>query len=164
MRVQERTSGGFTLLELIVVLALLAVVAGVTTSNLAGFVRGRAADEECRRLVALLEYARSSAISRSARTTVWVELANGEYGITDEGTGGPNTTHQIADRLQLGATDADNQPAEGRIEILVWPDGEYDARNPLEIAILEGDVATWRVRWNATRFRYEATTEETDAN
>src|SRR5215208_532805 len=52
---------GFTLIELILVLGLLLIVAGISYPTLKNFFRGRALDSEARRFLSLTRYAQSRA-------------------------------------------------------------------------------------------------------
>lgn len=56
-------TGGFTLLEMIAVLALLAGIAAVAAPSLRQFFKARTIQEECRRMVAITEFGRREAIS-----------------------------------------------------------------------------------------------------
>lgn len=64
---------GFTLVELILVMALLAVVAAFSAPSLARSLRQRNLDGEAARLLALSEYGRNEAISQGVPMSVWVD-------------------------------------------------------------------------------------------
>ncbi len=64
---------GFTLVELILVMALLAVVAAFSAPSLARSLRQRNLDGEATRLLALTEYARDEAVSQGVPMSVWIE-------------------------------------------------------------------------------------------
>lgn len=70
-----------TLIELIAVMALLAVVMTLSAPVLSRFFRGRALTEEARRMLALTRYARSEAISRSEPMEVWINPNQRTYGL-----------------------------------------------------------------------------------
>jgi len=69
-----------TLLELILVMALLTLVIGFSLPALSGFFSGRRTLEEARRLLALTHYARSEAISQAYQAEVWLDPENNRYG------------------------------------------------------------------------------------
>ena len=66
-------SAGFTLVELILVMALLAVIAAFSAPSLARSLRQRNLDGEAARLLALSEYGRDEAVSQGVPMTVWVD-------------------------------------------------------------------------------------------
>lgn len=82
------TSSGYTLLELVLVLAVLAVALAAVAPTLSGFGQGRKAEETAARFVAVTRWARTQAISDgcnyrivlepdAARWTVQVESGDG---------------------------------------------------------------------------------------
>jgi type II secretion system protein H len=64
---------GFTLVELILVMALLTVIAAFSAPSLARSLRQRNLDGEAARLLALTEYGREEAISQGVPMTVWID-------------------------------------------------------------------------------------------
>jgi prepilin-type N-terminal cleavage/methylation domain-containing protein len=56
----------FTLIELILVLALLVIITSLAAPAMSNFIRGRALDSEARRLLALMHAAQSRAVSEGA--------------------------------------------------------------------------------------------------
>lgn len=77
----RRVRGGFTLIELILVMALLFVVLGLSAPQLATFFKGRSLDSEARRFLALTRYAKSRAASEGIPVIVWIDRAERKYGI-----------------------------------------------------------------------------------
>lgn len=71
----------FTLIELILVMALLMTVVALVAPRLADFFRGRSLDNEARRLVTLTHYAQSRAVAEGVPMLVWLDEANGRYGL-----------------------------------------------------------------------------------
>jgi type II secretion system protein H len=72
---------GFTLVELILVMALLAVVAAFSAPSLARSLRQRNLDGEAARLLALTEYARNEAVSQGVPMTVWLDPKSQRFGV-----------------------------------------------------------------------------------
>lgn len=102
---------GFTLIELILVLALLVVITSITAPAMAKFIRGRALDTEARRLVALMHAAQSRAVSEGAPMMLWVDEKNGSYGLAAETSG------------QNGDPKAENLPVDSTLTIAVLNTG-----------------------------------------
>ena len=59
---RRRHTEAFTLIELILVLALLVIITSLVAPAMSNFIRGRALDSEARRLFALMHAAQSRAI------------------------------------------------------------------------------------------------------
>jgi len=78
---------GFTLIELILVLALLVIITSIAAPAMSRFVRGRALDSEARRLIALMHAAQSRAVSEGAPMMLWVDEKAGGYGVEAETSG-----------------------------------------------------------------------------
>jgi len=77
----------FTLIELILVLALLVIITALTVPRMSGFIRGRALDSEARRLAALMHAAQSRAVSEGMPMMLWVDEKAGSYGEEAETSG-----------------------------------------------------------------------------
>ena len=78
---------GFTLIELILVLALLVIVVSIAAPAMSRFIRGRALDSEARRMVALMHAGQSRAVSEGAPMMLWVDEKGGAYGLEAETSG-----------------------------------------------------------------------------
>jgi prepilin-type N-terminal cleavage/methylation domain-containing protein len=74
----RRSQRGFTLIEILAVVAILALVAAFVVPNLGGF-RMRALRSEAARLASHLELARQRAIMTGVPHRVWLELEQSEY-------------------------------------------------------------------------------------
>jgi type II secretion system protein H len=79
-RVGCAARNAFTLVELILVMALLALVMGFAAPSLSRSVRARRLAQEAVRFVALTEFARNEAVSRGIPMTVWIDTAAGRFG------------------------------------------------------------------------------------
>jgi type II secretion system protein H len=77
----------FTLIELILILALLVIITSLAAPAMSRFIRGRALDSESRRLFALMHAAQSRAVSEGMPMMLWVDEKNGAYGVQEEATG-----------------------------------------------------------------------------
>jgi type II secretion system protein H len=75
---------GFTLIELILVMAVLTVVISLTAPALANFFRGRSLDSEARRLLALTRQGQSRAVSEGVPMELWLNTQEGKFGLEAE--------------------------------------------------------------------------------
>jgi prepilin-type N-terminal cleavage/methylation domain-containing protein len=93
---------GFTLLELILVMAIISIIVGLSVPSLHGFAQGRRTQACVDQIAALTQYAHSQAITRSAvyrlnikpasmnqRATYWltVQQGDGTFGPTGDSLG-----------------------------------------------------------------------------
>ena len=79
--IRARSAEGFTLVELIIVMTLLAIVAALSVPSLSRSMRQRNLDEEATRLLALTEYARNEAVSQGVPMIVWIDAKGQRYGV-----------------------------------------------------------------------------------
>lgn len=86
-RTRPSRIAGFTLIELILVLALLVIITSLAAPAMANFIRGRALDSEARRLNALMHAAQSRAVSEGMTMVLWVDEKQNTYGLQAETTG-----------------------------------------------------------------------------
>lgn len=73
--------GGFTLIELMLVMATLLIVLGVAFPSLKHFFRARNLDSEARRFVSLTRYGQSRAVSEGVPMVLWIDAAERTYGL-----------------------------------------------------------------------------------
>jgi len=83
-RFAHRVRRGFTLIELILVMALLTVVISLTAPKLSRFFHGRTLDSEARRLLALTRSGQSRAVSEGVPMDLWVDTEQGTFGLEAE--------------------------------------------------------------------------------
>jgi type II secretion system protein H len=143
----------FTLIELILVMALLVVAVSLIAPRMAGFMRGRALDAEARQMFALIHAGQSRAVSEGMPMVLWVDGKQNTYGLTAE-TPGKN-----------GDPDAENLTADQNVQITVMnagtsamttfhnlpavrflPDGTIDENSPQTLRLTGADgSALWLV-------------------
>lgn len=75
---------GFTLIELILVMAMLLIVLSLSAPSLSRFFRGRGLDSEARRFLALTHYGQSRAVSEGVPMRLWIDVEKGRYGLEAE--------------------------------------------------------------------------------
>jgi type II secretion system protein H len=84
VRRASRAAGGFTLVELILVLAVLTMIVALVLPSLKQFFGARTLDSEVLRFVALTRYAQSRAVSEGIPMMLWIDPRNGAYGLQQE--------------------------------------------------------------------------------
>ncbi len=75
---------GFTLIELILVMAMLTIAVAAVAPSLANFFRGRSLDSEARRVLALIRHGQSRAVSEGLPMELWVDATKGTFGLEAE--------------------------------------------------------------------------------
>lgn len=135
----------FTLIELILVMALLVVAVSIVAPRISSFIRGRALDSEARRLAALMHAGTSRAVSEGEPMMLWLNEKQSRYGLEEE-TPGKNGDAKAEDfsadeNVQLAvlnvgpgaATTFKNVPA-----IRFLPDGTVDEDSPQTLQLTDG--------------------------
>ena len=79
-----RPSRAFTLIELILVMAILTIAVALVTPILSRFFGGRGLESEVNRFVALTRYGQSRAVSEGVPMMLWIDVRNGSYGLKQE--------------------------------------------------------------------------------
>ena len=143
----------FTLVELLLVLALLVVITSLVAPAMSNFIRARAVDSEARRIFALMHAGQSRAVSEGLPMMLWVDEKQGAYGLAAETSpsgGDPKAENLTLDEnvqiavLNAGATALttfQNLPA-----IRFLADGTIDESSPqtLRLADAKGN-ALWLI-------------------
>jgi len=83
-RFARQARRAFTLIELILVMALLTIVISLTAPKLSRFFHGRTLDSEARRLLALTRSGQSRAVSEGMPMDLWVDAGLGTFGLEAE--------------------------------------------------------------------------------
>lgn len=138
----------FTLLELVMVMLLLTVIAGLVLPRLSGFVTGRALDEEARRLWALTRYTREQATCRAVPMQLWIDGETNRYGcapVPGYGVAEPVFTFDCAEHLKLTAS-ANGTPV-ARATLTWGPDGTLTEEAPDALVLRDerDPAAAWRL-------------------
>lgn len=143
----------FTLIELILVLAILAIVTALAAPSLFNFFRGRTLDAEARQLLALTHAGQSRAVSEGFPMLLWFDSQGREYGLQAQ-LSSQNGNAQDADpkaqefnysdQLAIQPLNASPLPVNGRSlpAIRFLPDGSIDENSPTAVRItsLKGDT------------------------
>jgi len=100
LRPSSSPRGAFTLIELMLVMAMLIIVLAVAFPSLSNFFHGRDLDSEARRFFALTRYGQSRAISEGVPMILWIDAQQGLYGL----------------EAQAGYTDDDSKAVEFEVD------------------------------------------------
>lgn len=162
---------GFTLIELILIMALLIVAVSLVTPRLESFFRGRAVDSEARQLLALTHEAQSRAVSDGVPMQLWLDEKQGAYGVEEEPSyedKDPKAEEFTLDEgLQLkitgpqpGATSGASTPAASGPhanlpQIRFMPDGSIAETSPTAIQIIGSDGLSLSLTQSRDRSQYE---------
>lgn len=125
-----RTTSGFTLIELVLVLAIMAVALATVAPSLSGFAAGRKPEEAAAQFVALTRLARSQAISEGETYQIildtdagrwWLVMADGDSVVEPSGPWGKTFT--VPDDVRL---ECDVPVVNGQRVISFDPSGRSD--------------------------------------
>jgi type IV fimbrial biogenesis protein FimT len=165
-----RTRGsqcGFTLIELILVLTLLAIVASLAAPSLSRFFRGRGINWEARQLLSLARAGQARAVSAGFPMLLWIDSKEGLYGLQEEGTQQNSNNSQdrdpkaeefqVGESLHIEASESSPVSVNGRSlpAIRFLPDGTVDENSPTYVRLTadNGDKL-WLVQLT-NRLNYE---------
>jgi type IV fimbrial biogenesis protein FimT len=168
----------FTLIELILVMAMLLIVMGVAFPSLKGFFRGRNLDAEARRFLTLTQYGQSRAISEGMPMILWIDAQRKSYGL----------------QVQAGYTDSDTKAVEYALDqsleveaqllapaaltqwkpkvagisdvpmIRFMPDGSISETSPDRVVFRQGAADSVWIVENTNRLSYAIQMDQTDQN
>jgi len=94
---KHRRAGAFTLVELILILAVIALASAIVLPRLAQFFRGRALDSETRQILALMHHGQSRAVSAGVPMVLWIDEKQSAYGLEEE----PGYTDKDPDAVEF---------------------------------------------------------------
>lgn len=164
----------FTLVELILVMALLTIVMAVAAPSLARFFRGREIDTEAGRFVALTRYGQSQAVSLGKPMVLWMDPKEGSYGLDEQGTTPANRVGGNRSGNQSGVNDGTGRYFElrehssievgsaerqtmtnGLATIRFTPDGAIDENSVQQVLICDDDNGAIPIAPSRNRLYYE---------
>ncbi len=87
-------SNGFTLVELLLVMAIMTVVLAVVAPTISHSIRGHKIEDEANRFVALTEYARNEAVSQGMPMVVWIDGKSQTFGLDPQSDYYQSKTHR----------------------------------------------------------------------
>jgi prepilin-type N-terminal cleavage/methylation domain-containing protein len=176
------TSRGFTLVELILVMALLVVGVSFIAPQLGGFFRGRTLQFEARQMISMAHAAQTRAVSGGVPVILWLDKDKNQYGIQEEPgyhdndkDGGKDPKAEALEvnenlKIEIGEDDAaisqptidSTDPHMNLPHITFMPDGTIAEGSPRTINIVDNNNGPKiSVTQNRARNQYEiATTTE----
>jgi prepilin-type N-terminal cleavage/methylation domain-containing protein len=140
----------FTLIELVLVMALLVVAVSMVAPRMADFIRGRALDTEARRMLALMHAGQARAVSEGMPIVLWFDEKQGTCGLEEETSpkgGDPNAEDvTVSDSVQIAPVSSSGQtvtmfnhlPA-----IRFLPGGTVDQNSPSSVQLTQGNESLW---------------------
>ena len=134
----------FTLIELILVMALITIVVGVSMPSLKGFFKGRDLDSEARRFLSLTRYAASRSVAEGIPIELYVDTAQKLYGLRAQAGFLENDTkrveYKLPEDLSFEVTAAPSKKASGEDN----PDDGTDLANPTDVSANGNPIKTIR--------------------
>lgn len=187
MRMLKRPEGraprsrAFTLIELILVMAILCALLAVMAPTLGAFFRGRTLDAEAKRFLALTRYGQSRAVSEGVPIVLWINAEESSYGLEIQ-TGYTQSDDQAKDfTLETGlqieaslppisaATTTASMSSQQTASLLLGqnnqpmirftPDGFIAETSPETISIRSTDGAVMTIAQSRSRLNYEIQTD-----
>jgi type II secretion system protein H len=163
-------TAGFTLIELIIVMLLLAIAASLVTPRMSSFFRGRALNHEARRMLSLTHYAQSRAVAEGVPVLLWFDARTSTYGVeiqsghataedrSREFTADPTLTFSpetVATPVTSEQEDERFGLPEGRAVIRFNADGFFDEVSVRRIVIQQDEGAALELVQRENRLGYE---------
>jgi len=149
---------GFTLIELILVMGVLAALAAIVVPNLSGFLKGQDISAEAKRFVALTQFARNQAISTGVPQTLWINPTEETYGLREPAgySQGTNTgkIYRLGDNLDF-ELDSFAARTFGEFSIRFLPDGDIEEGSVTNLAIERPDQERMWIALGTNGFGYE---------
>ena len=166
-RIDFPRRAGFTLIELVLVMAILIVVLSMSATSLSSFFKGRTLQSEGSRFLALTRHAQNRAVSEGLPMSLWIDEEKDKYGL--EIAPGFEDRDEKAKEFALGqdlsievhwADPGAIRPTGTGSEIVLrfTPEGYLDETNPDLIEIKDKSGAAVRIAQNRNRLNYEITT------
>lgn len=102
MKLSRGQRSAFTLIELILVMAILTMAVSVTAPALSNFFRGRTLDSEARRLLAMARSGQNRAVSEGVPMDLWVDPDQGKIGLEAEPSYEPSDSKAVEFTIDSG--------------------------------------------------------------
>lgn len=140
--------GGFTLLELILVLLMMALIAGLTTPFVMSTLDRIRLDSEVRNVASALRYARSEAIARKIRFTFNADIESGRYWLAGPAGGDALQARVLDQGIRFKQfTNEQETRTDGTFVIHFFPQGNSSGGTiHLEVAGQDADETGYVIR------------------
>ncbi|HEY1787461.1 MAG TPA: GspH/FimT family protein [Verrucomicrobiae bacterium] len=147
---KPRSRCAFTLVELVLVMALLVVAVCMVAPRLSDFIRGRAIDSEARRLLALTDAGEARAVSEGMPMVLWFNQKQGTCGLEAETP--PKGGDTRAENISISESVAVTPVSKGTSATTTFnhlpairflPDGTVDEGSPGTVQLTEGSDSLW---------------------
>jgi prepilin-type N-terminal cleavage/methylation domain-containing protein len=168
------SSRGFTLIELILVMALLVIAVTFVTPRMQVFFRGRTLQSEARQIVAIMHNGQARAVSGGVPMRLWFDSEKKQYGLDEEpGYSDPKDATpekiELNENLKIEIPEGDpsvSQPATSELndehsglpKITFLPDGSIADGSPRSVRIVDNDGSAVLLTQTRDRNQYEITT------
>jgi prepilin-type N-terminal cleavage/methylation domain-containing protein len=169
----------FTLVELMLVMALLIIVMAFSAPTLKNFFHGRTLDSEARRFLSLTRYGQSRAVSEGVPIVLWIDAEERTYGLQiepsyteDEDTksveyemdkdlkiivGDPKAPDTRVKTIPMSASAMAR--TRSKIPMIRFqPDGFINETSPENVVIAEGEINGIQIAQSRNRLNYEIQT------
>ncbi|HEV2452772.1 MAG TPA: prepilin-type N-terminal cleavage/methylation domain-containing protein [Verrucomicrobiae bacterium] len=146
----SRSQCAFTLIELILVMALLVVAVSIVAPRFSDFMRGRALDSEAQRLLALTDAGESRAVSEGMPMVLWFNTKQNTCGLEEETPpkGGDTKAENLSINESVAVTPVNTGAStmttfDHLTAIRFLPDGTVDQNSPRTVQLTEGNDSLW---------------------
>lgn len=154
----RRDGAGFTLVELVLVMLLLAVVLAFAVPSLSRFTGQRTLEDETARFLSLIRFARSEATSVGLPMMLWIDPQAQRYGMQTL-TGYPPYEDRVFEHeLHRDITllmDGARGLSSGMIHLVFMPDGTVGDSTPVSIVLEDKDENRLYVTRSENGLSYE---------
>lgn len=174
--VMRHSQSGFTLIEMILIMALLVIGISIVAPHMGEFFKGRTLKSEANQIISLTRMAQSRAVSGGVPIVLWFDTSAQKYGIEEEpgyNEKDPDAVEfKLDENLKLeiadsditsvtpGASDADPARA-GLPQIIFLPDGTLGENSPQTIKIKGQNDTSVSVTQTRDGMQYEIATTTT---
>ena len=181
-----RRAAAFTLIELILVMAILIMAVSLTAPTLSHFFRGRTLNSEARQLLALTRNGQSRAVSEGLPMDLWLDVEQGTFGLGAEPsyeTSDPKAVDfrldgglrlevvnntVVAPVITMNRAQQASSASVPRVTLVhanlptirFLPDGSFSETSPQALRLTDRDGASLWVRQARDRVSYEIASTE----
>jgi len=164
-----RSAGAFTLVELILVMAVLTTILAIVVPSLYRSFQQRHLGQEADRLLSLTEYARDEAISQGVPMVVWIDSEQGDFGL-DAATNYTASEvskkqYSLSDDIHFDAVKSSQSTKDGHAILVQFaPDGSPDPSGIDSVRIVDRSDSSMVLERTDDGWSYEIVKEGSDAS